>query len=134
MGLRPNAYVCLQGGWVGVAKCLRNHKNYRISWKDQINMGERLHEFAFFELQSIHFFISIKYKNYFKFQFSSSKGSIRDFKKWKRWYKIIFSVKLPVPPLFNFRKKTLEGVKKHLPSSPFQSIILEIITPISRDL
>ena len=23
----PNAYVCLQGGWVGVSKCLRNHKN-----------------------------------------------------------------------------------------------------------
>ena len=27
--VRPNAYVCLQGGWVGVAKCLRNDKNYR---------------------------------------------------------------------------------------------------------
>ena len=27
--VRPNAYVCLQGGWVGVAKCLRNHKNHR---------------------------------------------------------------------------------------------------------
>ena len=26
--VRPNAYVCLQGGWVGVAKCLRNHKNF----------------------------------------------------------------------------------------------------------
>ena len=25
----PNAYVCLQGGWVGVAKCLHNHKNHR---------------------------------------------------------------------------------------------------------
>ena len=25
-----NAYVCLQGGWVGVAKCLRNFKN---PWK-----------------------------------------------------------------------------------------------------
>ena len=27
--VRQNAYVCLQGGWVGVAKCLRNHKNHR---------------------------------------------------------------------------------------------------------
>ena len=27
--VRPNAYVCLQGGWVGVAKCLRNHKNHQ---------------------------------------------------------------------------------------------------------
>ena len=25
--VRPNAYVCLQGGWVGVAKCLRKYKN-----------------------------------------------------------------------------------------------------------
>ena len=25
----PNAYVCLQGGWVGLAKCLRNHKNHQ---------------------------------------------------------------------------------------------------------
>ena len=24
----PNAYVCLQGGWVGVAKCLRNYKKF----------------------------------------------------------------------------------------------------------
>ena len=24
--VRPNAYVCLQGGWVGVARCLRNQK------------------------------------------------------------------------------------------------------------
>ena len=23
----PNAYVFLQGGWVGLAKCLRNQKN-----------------------------------------------------------------------------------------------------------
>ena len=29
--VRPNTYVCLQGGWVGVAKCLRNHKNHPIS-------------------------------------------------------------------------------------------------------
>ena len=27
--VRPNAYVCLQGGWVGVAKCLHNYKNRR---------------------------------------------------------------------------------------------------------
>ena len=27
-----NAYVCLQGGWVGVAKCLRNHKNHQIMY------------------------------------------------------------------------------------------------------
>ena len=134
--VKPNTYVCLQGGWVGVAKCLRNHKNYRISWKDQINMRESLHEFAFFELQNVHFFSSqSNIKNYFEFKFSSSKGSISDFRKWKQWYKIIFSLKfLPVYPLFNFRKKTLEGVKKHLHSSPFQSIILEIITQISRDL
>ena len=26
--VRPNAYVCLQAGWVGVAKCLCNHKNF----------------------------------------------------------------------------------------------------------
>ena len=25
--VRPNAYVCLQGEWVGVAKRLRNSKN-----------------------------------------------------------------------------------------------------------
>ena len=24
----PNTYVCLQGGWVGVAKCLRNYKKF----------------------------------------------------------------------------------------------------------
>ena len=30
-----NAYVCLQGGWVGVAKCLRNYNQ-----KDQIDLGE----------------------------------------------------------------------------------------------
>ena len=30
-----NAYVCLQGGWVGVAKCLRNYNQ-----KDQIDIGE----------------------------------------------------------------------------------------------
>ena len=29
--VRPNTYDCLQGGWVGVAKCLRNQKNYWIS-------------------------------------------------------------------------------------------------------
>ena len=117
-------------------KCLHNHKKYRIVWKDQINMGESLHEFAFFELQNVHFFSSqSNIKNYFKFKFSSSKGSISDFRKWKQWYKIIFSLKfLPVYPLFNFRKKPLEGVKKHLHSSPFQSIILEIITQISKDL
>ena len=38
---RQNAYVCLQGGWVGVAKCLRNHKNHKKR-KDQIFLGERL--------------------------------------------------------------------------------------------
>ena len=30
-----NAYVCLQGGWVGMAKCLRNYDQ-----KDQIDLGE----------------------------------------------------------------------------------------------
>ena len=25
----PNAYVCLQGGWVGLAACLRNYKNHQ---------------------------------------------------------------------------------------------------------
>ena len=24
--VRSNAYVCLQGGWVGLAKCLHNHE------------------------------------------------------------------------------------------------------------
>ena len=24
--VRPNAYVCLHSGWVGVARCLRNQK------------------------------------------------------------------------------------------------------------
>ena len=28
--VRSNAYVCLHGGWVGLAKCLRNQKNH---WK-----------------------------------------------------------------------------------------------------
>ena len=26
--VRPNAYVCLHGGWVGLVKCLRNQKNH----------------------------------------------------------------------------------------------------------
>ena len=45
----PNAYVCLQGGWVGVAKCLRNYK--KNPEKDQIDLEEKLHGFAIFESQ-----------------------------------------------------------------------------------
>ena len=43
---QPNAYVCLQGGWVGLEKCLRNHKNTK---KDQMELNERLGEVALFE-------------------------------------------------------------------------------------
>jgi len=35
--VRPNPYVCLQGGWVGVAKCLRNHKNHQKGGFDERN-------------------------------------------------------------------------------------------------
>ena len=38
----PNDYVSLQCGWVGVSKCLRNHKNHqkkRFPEKDQIDLA-----------------------------------------------------------------------------------------------
>ena len=51
--VRPNAYVCLQGGWVGVAKCLRNHKNHQKK-RGQIDLGERLQDFAICLRNEIH--------------------------------------------------------------------------------
>ena len=131
--VKPNNYICLQGGWVwqNAYIIIRNIgflEKTKLTWEKACTSLHFLSYkmFTFFSSQS-------NIRNYFKF--SSSKGSISDFRKWKQWYKIIFSLKfLPIYPLFNFRKKTLEGVKKHLHSSPFQSIILEILTQISKDL
>ena len=39
----PNAYVCLQGGWVGLAKCLRNHKNqWKMDFQKNTNLTSSL--------------------------------------------------------------------------------------------
>ena len=47
--VRSNAYVCLHGGWVGLAKCLRNQKNH---WKTDflktpIDKGQKISKAIF---------------------------------------------------------------------------------------
>ena len=44
----PNAYICLHGGWVGLARCLRNQKNHKKSLKKVSMLRERLDEFINF--------------------------------------------------------------------------------------
>ena len=53
--VRPNAYVCLQGGWVGGWVWLNAYIIIRITKKKgQIDLGERLQDFAICLRNEIH--------------------------------------------------------------------------------